>query len=81
MVFGRPGIKYYGMFRKKEIRHGEILYLHVVICIHYVEVCLLTAHVDDTDLERVGRGIKEGIDLEKLYQKNNRDTFRKKLFI
>ena len=37
---------------------------------------LLTAHVDDTDLERVGRGIKEGVDLEnlqkgleKLYQK------------
>ena len=53
--------------------------------------CRLIAHEDDTDLERVSRGIKEGVDLEKLqkgleklYQKNmilfNRDMFRKKLF-
>ena len=57
----------------------------MVICIHYVAACLLTAPVDlKTDLERVGREIKEGVDLEKLYQKNmilfNRDMFRKKLF-
>ena len=53
--------------------------------------CRLIAHLDDTDLIRVSRGIKEGVDLEKLqkgleklYQKNmilfNRDMFRKKLF-
>ena len=28
--------------------------------------CRLIAHEDDTDLERVGRGIKEGVDLENL---------------
>ena len=63
--------------------------MHVVIWIHYVAACLLTAHVDDTDQERVGREIKKGANLEKLqkgleklYQKNivlfNRDMFKQK---